>query len=110
HSVCAGISAGRFPDLRDRGNLWQLLVVITARKVSCRQRYDRQQRRDVRRNLFSSGCIQSAHESIFTGIDSIPSREPTAEFVAEFVETWQRLFEDLHDPPLQQVVELRMQG
>jgi hypothetical protein len=31
HSVCAGIGAGRFPDLRDRGSLWHLLVVVTAR-------------------------------------------------------------------------------
>jgi hypothetical protein len=45
HSVCAGIAAGRFPDLGSRGNLWQLLVVITARKVAHRQRHDQQQRR-----------------------------------------------------------------
>ena len=56
HSVCAGLGQGRFPDLRDRNSLWQLLVVITARKVTHRQRYDRQQRRDIRR---------TASESIF---------------------------------------------
>jgi len=110
HSVCAGISAGRFPELRDRGNLWQLLVVITARKVAHRQRYDRQQRRDVRRNLSDGIFTHVTDESVFASVDSLPSREPTAEFVAEFVETCQRLFEDLADSPLQQVVELRMQG
>ena len=40
HSVCAGIAAGRFPDLGSRENLWQLLVVITARKVAHRHRHD----------------------------------------------------------------------
>ena len=54
HSVCAGIAAGRFPDLGSRGNLWHLLVVITARKVAHRQRHDHQQRRDVHRNLSDS--------------------------------------------------------
>jgi DNA-directed RNA polymerase specialized sigma24 family protein len=110
HSVCAGISAGRFPDLHDRGNLWQLLVVITARKVAHRQRYDRQQRRDVRRNLSDDTFARSAQESVFVSVDLLPSREPTAEFVTEFVETCQRLIEDLADSPLRQVVELRMQG
>src|SRR5438094_672479 len=51
HSVCAGIAAGRFPDLQDRDSLWHLLLAITGRKVAHRHRHDRQQRRDVRRNL-----------------------------------------------------------
>jgi hypothetical protein len=58
HSVCAGIAAGRFPDLGSRGNLWRLLVVITARKVAHRQRHDQQQRRDVHR--MSSGAPKPA--------------------------------------------------
>jgi hypothetical protein len=41
HSVCAGIAAGRFPDLGSRESLWHLLVVITARKVADRHRHDR---------------------------------------------------------------------
>jgi hypothetical protein len=44
--VCAGIAAGRFPDLRDRGNLLNLLLTITVRKVADRHRYDQQLRRE----------------------------------------------------------------
>jgi DNA-directed RNA polymerase specialized sigma24 family protein len=110
HSVCTGIITGQFPDLRDRRGLWQLLVVITARKVAHRQRYDRQQRRDVRRNRAGSVRLPAGPKSTAVNLDTLPSREPTAEFVVEFVETFQHLFEDLHDLPLQQVVELRMQG
>ena len=33
HSVCAGIAAGRFPDLQDRESLLRLMLVITSRKV-----------------------------------------------------------------------------
>src|SRR5436309_4156959 len=32
-SFCRGVGQGRFPRLDDRNNLWELLVVITARKA-----------------------------------------------------------------------------
>src|SRR6266851_2896457 len=32
-SFCRGAEKGKFPKLKDRDNLWRLLVVITARKV-----------------------------------------------------------------------------
>ena len=35
-SLCAGISAGRFPDLNDRESLWRLMLVIASRKVTRR--------------------------------------------------------------------------
>jgi DNA-directed RNA polymerase specialized sigma24 family protein len=44
HSFCRGAEQGRFPQLSDRDDLWQLLVVITARKAAdlvqqeCRQK------------------------------------------------------------------------
>lgn len=110
HSVCAGIGAGRFPDLRDRESLWHLLLVFTARKVSHRQRHDQQQRRDVRRNLSDSIFVQANDSSPGAGVDLIVSREPTPEFAAEFVETCEVLYQSLDDPALQQVVTLRMEG
>ena len=109
HSVCAGIGAGRFPDLQDRDSLWHLLIVITTRKMAHRLRHDRQQRRDVRRNL-SDSIFMPSGESAFAGVEAIQSREPTPEFAAEFVETCEQLYEDLGDPALRQVVTLRMEG
>jgi DNA-directed RNA polymerase specialized sigma24 family protein len=109
-SVCAGITEGRFPDLGSRGNLWHLLVVITARKVAHRQRHDHQQRRDVHRNRSDSIFVQSGDGPAPAGVDTLVSREPTPEFAAEFVETCDFLFRSLDDPALQQVVTLRMEG
>jgi RNA polymerase sigma factor (sigma-70 family) len=109
-SVCAGIAAGRFPDLGSRENLWHLLAVITARKVAHRQRHDKQLRRDVHRNLSDSIFLQSSDEFAPAGVDALLSREPTPEFAAEFVETCDFLFQSLDDPALQQVVTLRMEG
>jgi DNA-directed RNA polymerase specialized sigma24 family protein len=108
HSVCAGIAAGRFPDLQDRNSLWRLLLTITARKVAHRHRHDQQERRDVRRtdSIFLPGGDDFAR----VGVGTIASREPTPEFTAEFVETCATLLKNLDDPALQQVVTLRMDG
>lgn len=110
HSVCAGIAAGKFPDLCDRGSLWNLLLTITARKVANRQRHDQQLRRDVRRNLSDSLFAPSSADCARAGVDALASREPAPELVAEFLETCDSLFRSLNDPALQQVVKLRMDG
>jgi DNA-directed RNA polymerase specialized sigma24 family protein len=110
HSVCAGIAAGRFPDLGDRGNLWHLLVVITARKVAHRLRHEHQQCRDVHRNLADSIFSPASEDLPNAHINRIDSREPTPEFAAEFAETCETLYQSLDDPDLQQVVTLRMEG
>jgi DNA-directed RNA polymerase specialized sigma24 family protein len=110
HSVCAGIAAGRFPDVQDRNSLWQLLLTITARKVAHRHRHDRQERRDVRRTFSDSICLLGGDDSACIGAGTIASREPTPEFTAEFVEMCETLFKNLDDPALQQVVTLRMDG
>src|SRR4051812_49720034 len=39
-SFCRGAENGRFPQLRDRDNLWRLLVKITARKVIDARRHE----------------------------------------------------------------------
>ncbi|MEQ1903156.1 MAG: ECF-type sigma factor [Pirellulaceae bacterium] len=110
NSVCKGIVAGRFPDLHGRDSLWRLMLTITARKVAHRHRHDRQQCRDVRRNLSDSIFVRSGDDVSPAGIDNLRSREPTPEFAAEFVETYERLWQSLDDPALQQVVSLRLEG
>lgn len=110
NSVCAGIIAGRFPDLQDRDSLWRLMLAITARKVAHQHRHDLQQRRDVGRNCSDFIFVDSADDAAPAGIDNIPSREPSPEFAAEFVETCAVLFRSLDDPALQQVVTLRLEG
>lgn len=108
-SVCAGIAAGRFPDLHDRASLWQLMLVVTARKVARRIRHDLQKRRDDRRNVAQSIFVLSADEAVLREGD-LQSREPTPEFAFEFAETCEVLFQSLDDSALRQVVTLRMEG
>lgn len=109
HSVCAGIIAGRFPDLQDRDSLWRLMLVVTAQKVSNRHRYDQQQRRDVRRTLSDSIFLNFPETSAADGIP-VASRKPTPEFAAEFVEICERLFQSLADCRLKEIATLKMEG
>src|SRR5947209_18345668 len=44
-SFCRGAERGRFAQLRDRNNLWPLLVLITARKAFDLGKYQRQKKR-----------------------------------------------------------------
>src|SRR5262249_33480359 len=71
-SFCRNAERGLFPDLQNRDCLWQLLVVITARKAS-------HLRRDEGKKPTSD-----------LGIEEIMSREPSPEFAAEVAEECQR--------------------
>ena len=108
-SLCAGVTAGRFPDLNDREGLWRLMLVIASRKVTRRHRHDQQQRRDVRRNLEESVFCLAA-DSGCARLEQFASREPTPEFQAEFVETSIALFENLQEPALLEIAQLKVEG
>jgi RNA polymerase sigma factor (sigma-70 family) len=48
-SFCVGATAGRFPRLADRHDLWRLLLTLTARHARKQARYETAQRRDAGR-------------------------------------------------------------
>lgn len=107
--LCSGLANGRFEDLADRESLWRLLLVITARKVTHRHRYDRQHRRNVRRTVNDS-IFAGPDDNSGAGSNQLFSREPTPEFSAEFLDNFETLFEGLEDQELQSVVWLKLEG
>jgi len=80
-SICRGLERGRFPQLTGRDDLWRLLVVITARKVSHLVRDQRRQRR--------GGDARQALDDV--SLEEVIGNEPTPEFVAQFAEETDRL-------------------
>jgi len=60
HCFFAGVGDGKFPELRDRTNLWPLLAKITARKAI-------NQRRDALRQKRGGGRVRG--ESMFLNAD-----------------------------------------
>lgn len=108
-SVCLGFAEGRFPDLKDRDSLWRLMLVITCQKISNRHRFDHQKRRDVRLTLTDS-VFYNADSIAVASESGLVSTEPAPEFVAEFVETCEKLFAEFDDPVLEKITTLRMEG
>ena len=109
HSFCQRARENRFPELRDRNDLWHLLVRITERKAFDQLRADRRKKR---------GSGKVAGESAFVdykrmeeaGIDGVPGPEPTPEFAAEMAETVDRLLGLLDDDELRRIALMKLEG
>jgi DNA-directed RNA polymerase specialized sigma24 family protein len=99
-SFCRGAERNRFPRLADRGDLWQLLIMITARKaIDLRQHEARKKR--------GGGAAPVGDEEL---LDQVVGREPTPEFAAQVAEECQRLLDGLDDPELRQIALWKMEG
>lgn len=111
HSFCRGIAEGRFAEVKDRRDLWRLLVTLTARKA-CRQR--RREQADKR----GGGKVRG--ESAFAarrgdatgnrGIDDVLGSEPTPEFACMVAENCLRMMALLADKTLAEIARLRLEG
>jgi DNA-directed RNA polymerase specialized sigma24 family protein len=108
NSLCRVISERRQADLNDRDNLWRLLVTITERKVSTRFRREIRDKRDFRRTVGESCFISSDEKS--GGIASLPDREPTPEFAAEFADICGAMLDALGDETLKEVARQRLKN
>ncbi len=102
-TFCRNVQQGRFPQLADREDLWRLLVLLTARKVS-------RLRRDEGRLKRGGGMQPQAAGSAAICIEEVLSREPTPEFAAEVTENCQRLLASLGDAQLEEVARCKMEG
>jgi DNA-directed RNA polymerase specialized sigma24 family protein len=101
---------GHFPQLLDRNDLWQLLVLIAGRKASKLTKHERRQRRGGGRVHHASALVGgdgSANGPLFA--DMI-SREPDPALAAQLVEEYQRLLDELGDDALRSIAELKLEG
>jgi DNA-directed RNA polymerase specialized sigma24 family protein len=111
HSFVRGAENGRFPELRDRDNLWPLLVVITARKViDARQREGRDKRGGGKVRGESAWLDAADGSGCDGGIDQVIGPEPTPAFAAEVVEETQRWLDALPTDELRKVAVWKMEG
>lgn len=105
-SFCRGAEANRFPRLEDRDDLWQLLLMITARKaIDLRQREKRLRR--------GGGAVHvgTGHEPEERQLlEQIVGREPTPAYAAQVADETQRLLGSIDDVSLRQVALWKMEG
>jgi RNA polymerase sigma factor (sigma-70 family) len=100
---------GRFPRLDDRDDLWQLLVMITDRKVCDLIAYKRRKKRSGK--VLDEAALDGANGTSGTrGLDQVIDREPTPEMAAQVAEECQRLLGALGDEQLRRVALWKLEG
>jgi DNA-directed RNA polymerase specialized sigma24 family protein len=106
-SFCRGAEQGRFPKLEDRGDLWQLLVLLTARKAGQFVRHQCRGKRGVGKILTEADLADAGEGD---GLAAVIGNEPTPEFAALVAEQWRRLLDALTDAELRQIAVWKMEG
>jgi DNA-directed RNA polymerase specialized sigma24 family protein len=97
-SFCRGAEHGRFPQLSDRDDLWQLLVMLTGRKAA---------------NLVEQECRQKrgggkVPEEV--QLEEVIGSEPTPEFAAQVADECRYLLAVLDDAELRSIAVWKMEG
>lgn len=110
NSFCQAAAAGRFRNLEDRNDLWQVLATLTARKAIAQIRRERCKKR---------GDAAVRGESVFTagnpndavrGIDLVVDRSGSPDLAVAACEQCERLINLLDDENLRSVVLCKLEG
>jgi DNA-directed RNA polymerase specialized sigma24 family protein len=110
-SFCRRAEQGRFPRLRDREDLWRLLVLIAERKAIKLREAERAAKRGGGRVQSVSGLRDvSGDLEEGGGLDALPSPEPTPAFAAQVAEEYQRLLDRLDDAALRDLAVWKLEG
>jgi DNA-directed RNA polymerase specialized sigma24 family protein len=110
-SFCRGAEQGRFPRLADRDDLWQLLLVMTARKaIDLRQRETRQKRGGGKVAGESALDGLLGPEDGGAGIEQVVGAEPAPELAAQVADEVRRLLAMLPNEEVRSVARLKLEG
>jgi DNA-directed RNA polymerase specialized sigma24 family protein len=101
------MAAERFPRLNNRQDLWQVLVMLTARKAFQERRRQRALKRGGQDNEDGVRSLSVAIDA--PDLDEIIGTEPTPEFAVLVAEQCQALLQALPDDELRQIAQLRLE-
>ena len=106
-SICRAAVQGRFANLKNRDELWWLLVVVTKQKALDQIRRERRKKRGGNRVIRES---DAGSESAPFRMDDLLGTEPTPEFLVMMDEEHRRLLGLLRDDQLRTIAVRRIQG
>lgn len=109
-SLCRGAKAGRFEDIRNRDDLWWLLLALTKQKVVDHVRRETAQKRGGGRVLSEAGIGGDTGESEAFTLDYLIGDEPTPDFLISMDEENRRLLGLLRDDHLRHIAMRRLEG
>jgi DNA-directed RNA polymerase specialized sigma24 family protein len=104
-----GVQDRRFQQLNDRQDFWQVLAMLTERRVIAHWRREQAQKRGGGEVLGES-ALHGTHDDDAHVMHNIAGAEPTPEFAAEFTETLQRLMLALKDDLLKRLASDQLAG
>ena len=108
NSFVARARQSRFAELQDRDDLWQVLVLITARKaINQRQRWNRAKRGGGMVRGESVAITPDGNDGLFA---EIVTDDLTPGFAAEVAEQLEFLLELLSQPTLRQIALWKLEG
>jgi RNA polymerase sigma factor (sigma-70 family) len=109
NSFFRGVQQGRFPRLRDRDDLWQVLIMLVERKAIDQIRRQSSKKREgiVGESVFGRPDLEA---SAVGGIEQIMGYEPSPQFAVEVAEEFDRRLQQLGDEELQQIALWKMEG
>jgi DNA-directed RNA polymerase specialized sigma24 family protein len=108
-SFCRGAERGRFPQLFDRDDLWQILIVLTERKAIDLLHHERRQKRGGGKVRVESIPLDRSRE-VSGRLEQIMDRAPTPQFVTQVAEECERLLARLDSDELRSVALWKMEG
>jgi RNA polymerase sigma factor (sigma-70 family) len=109
HSFCQRAGASGFQRLDDRGDLWQLLAVLTTRKAVSARRREGAAKRGAGQVVAASD-LAKPDDQIADVFSNQAAAEPTPEEAAAATEEFHRLLDLLGDDQLRQVARDRLEG
>lgn len=107
-TVIRGTKEGRFSRLRDRRDLWCLLLAITRQKVADVYRSETRQKRGGG-NVRASSQIGQVDDHLFS-MDDLCSSAPTPDFLVAMDEQNERLMSCLRNDELRRIASLSLLG
>ena len=107
-SAIRAIENKRFPKLDDRADLWQILVMVTKRKVATQIERETRAKRDYRRNK----KIDAPADSSSLGMEwnALVQHEPDPAFAACVAEQCQQLLNTLPNEKHREIALAKMEG
>lgn len=110
HSFCQRAGADGFKRLDDRGDLWQLLAVLTTRKAVSARRREGAAKRGAGQVLPASDLAAGPDDSVRDLFSKLSAADPTPEEAVAAAEEVYRLLGLLGDEQLRQVARARLEG
>jgi DNA-directed RNA polymerase specialized sigma24 family protein len=110
NSFCHRAGDSGFQRLDDRGDLWQLLAVLTTRKAVSARRREKAAKRGAGKVRVASELAMASDDDVVDLFGNMSGAEPTPEEAAIAAEEFQRLLDILGDEQLRQVALSRLEG